>query len=102
MIRELQWKMLDNFRRKLFLKYELHRIVLKSVTKNTYLPWINRYFAFYNKSKLLQLSSITKQKNRCIRSGRRWSIVKMTSYSRFVFRNESYNGNLPGFRRASW
>lgn len=102
MIRENRWKMLDNFRRKLFLKTELKKIILKSIIKNNNLPLSYRYFALYNKSKLLRLSSITQQKNKCVKTGRVWSTVKMANYSRFLFRTESGKGNLPGFRRASW
>lgn len=102
MIRENRWKRLDNFRRKLFLKNELKRVLLTSFINNNNLPTICRYLALYNKSKLLRLSSITQQKNKCVISGRVWSTIKLAKYSRFFFRVESNNGNLPGFRRASW
>ena len=102
MIRENRWKYLDNLRRKLFVKNELKKILLKSIIKNTKLPLSYRYFALYNKSKLLRFSSITQQKNKCVINVRTWSTVKLTRYSRFLFRTESNKGNLPGFRRASW
>lgn len=102
MIRENRWKTLDNFKRKLFLKNELKKILLKSIIKDSKLPLTYRYFALYNKSKLLRISSITQQKNKCVQTGRIWSTVKLTKYSRFFFRSESNSGNLPGFRRASW
>lgn len=62
--------MLDNFRRKLFLKNEIKRLILKSIIKNSHLPLSYRYFALYNKSKLLRLSSLNQQKNKCIQTGR--------------------------------
>jgi small subunit ribosomal protein S14 len=102
MIREQRWKMLDNFRRKLFLKNELKKIIIKSLIKNNNLPIIYRYFVLYNKSKLIRFGSITKQKNKCVQTGRTWSTIKNVNYSRFLFRTESNKGNLPGFRRASW
>jgi small subunit ribosomal protein S14 len=102
MIREQRWKMLDNFRRKLFLKNELKKILLKSLIKNNNLPIIYRYFALYSKAKLIRFGSITKQKNKCVQTGRIWSTTKNVNYSRFLFRTESNKGNLPGFRRASW
>lgn len=102
MIRENRWKKIDNFKRKLFLKNELKVIILKSIINNSKLPVTCRYFALYNKSKILRLSSIIQHKNKCVISGRIWSTVKLTKYSRFVFRIESNKGNLPGFRRASW
>jgi small subunit ribosomal protein S14 len=102
MIRENRWKYLDNFKRKLFVKNELKRILLKSIIKNTNLPLSYRYFALYNKSKLMRFSSITQQKNKCVETGRIWTTVKNVNYSRFYFRTESNSGNLPGFKRASW
>jgi hypothetical protein len=62
--------MVDNFRRKLFLKNELKKVILKSVVKNNSIPLSYRYFALYNKSKLLRSSSITQHKNKCIKTGR--------------------------------
>lgn len=102
MVRKDRWKMVDNLRRKLFLKTELKKIILKSIINNTNLPITCRYYAFYNKSKLIRWSSITQQKNKCVRTGRVWSTVKNVNYSRFLFRTESNIGNLPGFKRASW
>lgn len=102
MIRENRWKMVDNFRRKLFLKNELKKFILKSLIKNNNVPLTYRYFALYNKSKLARASSLTQHKNKCVRTGRVWSTVKNVNYSRFLFRTESNKGNLPGFRRASW
>nr|ASY95705.1 ribosomal protein S14 [Paraurostyla sp.] len=99
---EKGWKMLDYFRRKLFLKNEFKKKILKGILNNRYLPFSYRYLAFWNKSKLTRLSSSTKIQNRCVKSGRVWSVKKITRYSRFIFRIESYKGNLPGFKRASW
>lgn len=102
MIRENRWKFVDIYRRKLFLKTELKKVILKSLIKNNNLPLIYRYFALYNKSKLFRFSSLSQQKNKCVETGRIWSTVKNTNYSRFFFRTESNSGNLPGFKRSSW
>lgn len=102
MIRENRWKTLDNCKRKLFLKNEMKKFILKSIIKNSNCFLMHRYLALYGKSKLIRNSSINQQKNKCVISGRVWSTVKLTKYSRFVFRIESNNGNLPGFKRASW
>lgn len=100
--RELQWKLNDNLRRKLFLKNELKRQLLKSFIKNKKIPLAYRYLALWHRSKLPRLSSSTQIQNRCVQTGRIWYILKNTQYSRFFFRTESYKGNLPGFKRASW
>jgi ribosomal protein S14 len=102
MIRESRWKALDNYKRKLFLKNELKKIILNNIIKNKNINLCNRYFALFNKSKLSRNSSINQQKTRCFLTGRNWYIVKNTKLSRFVFRIESNNGNISGFKRASW
>ena len=102
MKRHLRWKLLDNFRRKLFLKFELRRLILCFISKNTASPQCVRYLSLFYKSKILRLSSKVQHKNRCVKTGRIWAVNKPTQLSRFTFQREAYSGNLPGFRRASW
>lgn len=102
MNRRLQWKLMDNYRRKLFLKTEIKKHLLSSLIKNQNIPITYRYLALWNKSKLSPITSLVKHQNRCTATGRIWGINKWTKYSRFYFRTESYKGNLPGFNRASW
>lgn len=102
MDRETRLRYLDNLRRKLFLKTEIKRILLNSIIQNRYLTPTYRYLALYNKTRLGRLNSKVQHKNRCVRSGRIWSVNHLTKYSRFIFRVESYHGHLPGFKRASW
>jgi len=42
---------MDNLKRKLFLKQELKRVILKSIIKNASLPLTYRYFAYYQNLK---------------------------------------------------
>jgi len=102
MNRRDRWKFLDKMRRKNFLKYELKKSLLSVIICNTKLPRTFRYYAIYNYSKISRSNSLVQHKNRCIKTGRIWSVVKPTKYSRFVFRNEVAYGNLPMFKRASW
>lgn len=99
---EKGWRILDNFRRKLFLKDEFKKKILIGIINNRHISFSYRYLAFWNKTKLTRLSSSTKIQNRCVKSGRPWSVKRLTRYSRFIFQIESYKGNLPGFKRASW
>jgi len=101
MIREEQWKLLDNHRRKLYVKFELKRKLFKSIIKNQTLPLSYRYLATFYKSNLPRSSSVIKQCNRCVHTGRSYSVLKKTQSSRFYFRFESYKGLLPGVRRHS-
>jgi len=100
--RQVQWKLLDNYRRQNFIRFELKRLVLKSLLKNQSIPLSNRYMASLQLSLLPSISGATKHRNRCVESGRKWNVLKKTQYSRFIFRRESYKGSLPGVSRMSW
>jgi hypothetical protein len=70
MIREKRWLALDNYRRKMFLKYELKRLILKSISKNEATPYAVRYQALFYKNQLIRFSTIGSQRNRCVITGR--------------------------------
>lgn len=70
MNRQEQLKLLDNLRRKTFIKYEIKKKILRSIIKNTSLQNIYRYYAYFNFIKICRYSLITKQKNRCTVTGR--------------------------------
>jgi len=101
-MREQQWILIDNFKRKIFIKNELKKIILKSLIKNSFIFDANRYLAHYRKNKISRFKNVIQQHNRCFISGRRWYVLKITRLSRFKFRDHSYSGLLPGFSRASW
>jgi len=101
-MREKQWVNLDYFRRKLFIKYEIKKVILHSLIHNHYVSNSYKYIALYKKSNIFRWSNVIQQNNRCFLSGRPWYVSKITRLSRFKFRSESGKGNLPGFKRASW
>jgi ribosomal protein S14 len=100
-IREQQWNMLDNHRRKFYVKFEVKHKLCKSIMKNKQLPLSYRYLASLHRSSLPRIASVTKQVNRCVQTGRQYNILKKVQMSRFPFRFQSYNGTLPGVRRDS-
>lgn len=102
MSRGEQWIKLDILKRKLFLKKQIKRILMKSIYLNKNLPLSYRYLAYFEKIKEKRWSTLIRQRNRCTVTGRVHNVNKKTGYSRFIFRSEAYKGNLPGFRRASW
>jgi len=101
MDRRTRWKFLDKMRRKNFLKQEIKKTILSSIIKNTEVPRVYRYYALYNYSKISRSNSLIQHKNRCVKSGRVWSVVKSVRYSRFIFRNEVAYGNIPMYKRSS-
>lgn len=102
MSRGKKWIMMDLLKRKLFLKYELKNNVNKGLMRNSSFPLVYRYLVFYQKIKTPRWAILPQIVNRCSKTGRSLSVLKHTKISRFVFRTESYNGDLPGFKRASW
>jgi len=102
MSRAEQWIALDKLKRKFFLKHEMKKFILKSILKNSKLPLTYRYLSFYIKIQTPRWSNFSQITNRCVKTGRSMSVTKYARYSRFVLRTEIYNGNLPGFKRASW
>lgn len=102
MSRHKLWISVDNYKRVIFLKYEIKRKLLKSIKYNVYIPLYKRYLALYFMSKLPRFSSSIYSNNRCVETGRVWHNHSKTNLSRFNLRTKIYQSNLPGFKRASW
>lgn len=96
------WVSMDNYKRKIFIKQEIKKILLVSYKSSKKATYLNRYKASFYLSMLPRSSAKTRITNRCVFSGRVWAVNRKTNYSRFLFRDQAYNSNLPGFRRASW
>jgi len=84
------------------VKEEIKKKILKSVKSNRGATMSQRYLANFHLARLRRIGAVTKVNNRCVESGRVWSVTSYTNYSRFLTRRELYNSNLPGFKRASW
>lgn len=95
------WCSIDHFKRKMFLKNELKKQLLKAAKRNKYMSYVQRNKAAFHLSNLPKVASKTVINNRCVISGRSQSVDKKTRLSRFVFREKTYKSHLPGFRRAS-
>lgn len=93
---------MDKYKRRFVLKNEFKKKILKSFIKSQCIAHEKRYQAAFHLSTLPRMSSITIIRNRCVISGRVWSVNSKTKYSRFILRRESYKSNIPGLKRASW
>ena len=102
MIRQNQWKLIDNLKRKLYIKYELKRIILKSfiLIKNNSL--IYKTYWQYKISILPKLGLYTQHNKKCLKSGRNYSIYKFFKLSRFFLRTSLIKGLFPGVKRLNW
>jgi len=99
--RQKEWKLLDNYRRRFFLKYEFKKIVSRSLLNNRYALLIPKYVARIRFSFITTKASTNKQRNRCVISGREHNVLSKVQYSRFVFRDRATHGALPGVSRLS-
>ena len=93
--------MLDKLRRQSYIKTELRRMLLRSVTKSSDTPLSQRYVAQFGLAHLPRQGSRNKIRNRCVISGRSWNVIRKARYSRFEFRFKAYFSLLPAVRRAS-
>lgn len=96
------WISIDNYKRKLYLKNEIKKKILKSIKKNKYMTYIQRYKASFYLSNLPKTATLTYVNNRCYITGRSQSVDIKTKMSRFEFRKQVYSSYLPGYKRASW
>lgn len=92
----------DKKRRLLYKKYELQRILLKSILHDLSVPKKYRLESLLRMAKLPRNSSLVRIKNRCILTGRGRSIYKKFKMSRISFRELALKGMLPGVAKASW
>ena len=92
------WKLMDNLKRKNFIKYELKKKLIgfkksKKINK-IYLEYIN-----FKESSISSKYSFTKINNRCIISGRNYNVYNKFQYSRFKLRKEGYLGNIASMQK---
>lgn len=95
MKREYKNIRLDNIKRKLFLKNEIKKLILKSIFQNRYIKNTKR---FYIKIKLLQFKkqgAIAFQKKRCILTGQSNSIYKNFEINRHMVKKLNIFGMIP-------
>ena len=89
----------DKLRRKLVKKHEIHKLnlKLKGLTSEK-----NQWYYFLKLSNLPKDSSITRIRNRCVKTGRPRGNLKDFKLSRIAFRELALSGNLPGVNKSSF
>jgi len=92
----------DYKRRQLFLKYELVRLLLKSLLHNRNLPKLLRFKFQFELSALPRNSSLVRVHNRCIITGRAHGVYKFCKLSRIQLKEYGSQGKITGLRKASW
>lgn len=90
-------------KKKKFLKNEIKKIILKSITNNKNIKPIIRANAYYKLSKLKISSSISKQKNNiCLKTGRIGGVYKFSNFSRHYIKKLFDQNNLQNIKIKNW
>lgn len=89
-------------KRKFIVKFEIKKIILKSIQSNKKIKPIVRAFASYKLSQMLHQSSISKQKSVCLRTGRFRGVYKTFSLSRHQMKKLFINNSLQNIQINNW
>lgn len=86
----------DKKRRELFKKYELRRLILKSLLCNEILNFTEKNCIRYLLNKMPKNSSSVRIRNRCILTGRGRGVIRKYRLSRIMLKKYSLLGYIPG------
>ncbi|SPN99983.1 probable ribosomal protein S14 precursor, mitochondrial [Cephalotrichum gorgonifer] len=92
----------DHTKRKVFEQSEPERQALRYVIRNTTLPARVRAEAQLELSQMHAYTRGTQIRNRCILGGKTRGILRDFKLSRYNFRMQALEGNIPGVKKASW
>ena len=92
----------DKKRRFLSSKYELKRVLLKSMSRDSFLPKEIRLKCLEKLAELPRNSSPVRVRNRCAITGRSKGHLRLFRMSRISFRELAGEGLLPGVLKSSW
>ena len=92
----------DNRRRKMFIKSETKRMLLRAISRDINLPLSIRGKAHDTLAELPKNTSLSRVKNRCIISGRARAIDKRFKLSRIEVKKAVLNGHFSGVHKSSF
>lgn len=92
----------DKKRRFLSSKYEMKRVLLKSMSRDSFLPKDIRFQCLRKLAELPRNSSPVRIRNRCAMTGRSRGHLRLFRMSRITFRELAGEGLLPGVLKSSW
>jgi ribosomal protein S14 len=98
MIRQKSWILLDFYKRKKFLKYEIKRLFITSLN-NKNINMIEETSLLLKMGRCKNISSINKFNNRCIKSGRYKNTNSKFNLSRFALRIKMKRNQLSLIRK---
>jgi len=92
----------DLKRVKIAKKYSARRLELKRKVANPKTSYDERAAAQTALQKLPRDASPTRQRNRCVLSGRSRGVYRKFGLARTKLREATMRGDVPGLRKASW
>ncbi|KAK8099280.1 mitochondrial 37S ribosomal uS14m domain-containing protein, partial [Apiospora kogelbergensis] len=92
----------DHTKRKTYALFEPERQALRHIIRNTTLPPRTRAEAQLQLTQMHCYTRPTQIRGRCLMGGKGRGIFRDFKLSRYNFRMQALEGNLPGVRKASW
>ena len=92
----------DLKRKKLAKKFAAKRDALKKTIVSTTASYDDKMEAAVKLQKLPRDSSVSRQRNRCVLSGRPRGVYSKFGLGRNKLREATMRGDVPGLRKASW
>ncbi len=89
-------------RTKLVKKHAAKRDALRNVLKSQTASYEDKMDAAVKLQKLPRDSSASRQRNRCVLSGRSRGVYRKFGLGRNKLREATMRGDVPGLRKASW
>lgn len=94
--------MREKKRTKLVKKYAAKRKELKAIVLSTKSSYEEKMAAQAKLQKLPRDASPTRQRNRCVLTGRARGVYRKFGLGRHKLREATMRGDVPGLRKASW
>lgn len=102
LIKTINWINKDRLSRKIFSKFEIKKLIIKSMLYNKSSTYL--YKIYYDKifKKFIYKSSISRYRTNCIFLGNSRSIFQKFKLSRHACKNLASHGLLPGLKKSSF
>ncbi|CAL4043383.1 30S ribosomal protein S14 [Buchnera aphidicola (Phyllaphis fagi)] len=87
---------------KLGIKFFKKRQSLKQIISNMLITQSERWKAVLKLQTLPRDSSLSRQRNRCLQTGRPHGFIRKFGLSRMKLRESAMRGEIPGLKKSSW
>lgn len=99
MTRHTAIKVLDNVKRKFFIKNSIKKLFF-TFSKNKNCSFLEKELIAFKLVKTKLIGNRSRINNRCIETGRNYNIVSKFGYSRFIFRKNAKLNQLSSVRKV--